>query len=189
VRDWFAAADAADVQAGWYTYLFVLNAEGNHAPERPLWIAYYPDPNDGSEWDDMHTAARAQGAVIHQYTSTLVNGKRTLDKNLVLDERWWARWIGGGGTQRRPRTIVEDDEMIVAIPDDTKLCVFRGTKSRFYAISGGVIVHVLFDEPNQSGIPKEVVGDALMAPISQGDLDVLRARTAHTAGVSIDQIP
>jgi hypothetical protein len=79
--------------------------------------------------------------------------------------------------------------MIVAIPDDSKQCTLLGTRSRFYAVSGGVIVHLLFDEPNQSGLPKELVGDAFAVPISKGDLDVLRARTAQTAGVSIDQVP
>lgn len=79
--------------------------------------------------------------------------------------------------------------MIVAIPDDSKHCTFLGARSRFYVVSGGVIVHLLFDEPNPSGLPKELVGDALAVPISRGDLDVLRARTAQTAGLSIDQIP
>jgi hypothetical protein len=30
---------------------------------------------------------------------------------------------------------------------------------------------------------------AYMAPISKGDLDVLRARTAQTAGVPLERIP
>jgi hypothetical protein len=184
LHDWFAAADAAGVKVGWYTYLFILNAEGNHAPDRPLWLAYYPDPNDGSYQPSMSNDAHTCRAKIHQFTST----HNTLDVNIVLDTRWWDDdWTA---TRPRPRrTLVEDDEMIVAIPDPAKRCAFRGTPSRFYAVSGGVIVHVFFDEPDQSGFPKEIVGEVFMAPISEGDLEVLRARSAHTAGVSADQIP
>lgn len=185
VREWFAAGDAAGVKVGWYTYLHVLNAEGNHAPDRPLWLAYYPDPNDGSYQASMSDNASACSAKIHQFTST----NNTLDVNVVLHTEWWDEWTGDGDIARRSRTIVEDDEMIVAVPDPTKQCVFRGVPSRFYAVSGGVIVHLLFDEPNQSGIPKEVVGDCLAVPLSEGDLQTLRARTAQTAGVPLDQIP
>ncbi len=188
VRDWFAAADAARVKVGWYTYLNTLDTEGNHAPDRPLWLAYYPDPNDGSYQPSMSDTAHARSAKIHQFTST----SGTLDVNIVLDTTWWDRWAGDDDDrrgQRRPRTIVEDDEMIVAIPDQSKRCSFRGSPSRFYAVSGGVIVHVFFDEPNQFGIPKEIVGDVFMAPISSGDLNVLRHRTAQTAGLPIEQIP
>jgi hypothetical protein len=188
VREWFAAADAAHVKAGWYTYLHILNAEGNHAPDRPLWLAYYPHPNDGSYQPSMSDNARARRAKTHQFTST----NDTLDVNIVLDTEWWDDWTGDDGgprSERRPRTIVEDDEMIVAIPDPSKRCALRGTPSRFYAVSGGVIVHVFFDEPNQFGLPKELVGDVFMAPISRGDLEVLRSRTAQSSGVPLEQIP
>jgi hypothetical protein len=183
VREWFGAAVAADVKVGWYTYLHILHAEGNHAPDRPLWLAYYPDPNDGRYLPSMSDTARVRRASIHQFTST----NDTLDVNIVLDTEWWDDWTGE--TKRRPRTIVEDDEMIVAVPDPSKRCAFRGERCRFYAVSGGVVVHVFFDEPNQFGIPNEIVGDVFIAPISRGDLDVLRARTAKTAGVALDQIP
>lgn len=183
VREWFAAADAAHVKVGWYTYLDILNAEGNHAPERPLWLAYYPDPNDGSFQPSMSDTARACRARIHQFTST----NDTLDVNIVLDTAWWDQWTGGD--DGRSRTILEDDEMIVAIVDRSRRCKFRGESCRFYAVSGGVIVHVFFDEPNRFGIPREIVGDVVIAPISEGDLEVLRARSARTAGVSIDRIP
>ena len=67
---------------------------------------------------------------------------------------------------------------------------FLGIVLRFYAVSGGAIVQVLFDDPNPSGLPKELVGDVLAVPISSGDLDVLRALyCADPPGVSIDQIP
>jgi hypothetical protein len=131
----------------------------------------------------MSDDARTSRAKIHQFTTT----NFTLDVNVLLDEAWRDDWTGD--TQPRPRTIVEDDEMIVAIPDPSKRCAFHGERSRFYAVSGGIIVHVFFDEPNQFGIPKEIVGDVFIAPISNGDLNVLRNRTAKTAGVSIDQIP
>ena len=36
---------------------------------------------------------------------------------------------GGGGEHPRAKTIVEDDEMIVAIPDDSKQCTFLGTRA------------------------------------------------------------
>jgi hypothetical protein len=182
VRAWFAAADAAGVKVGWYTGLSLLDTEGNHAPDRPLWIAYYPGRNDGSYEPAMSSDARTRGARIHQFSST----NNTLDVNIVLDTRWWDQWTSN---EHHTRTIVEDDEMIVAIPDRSKRCKFADQACRFYAVSGGVIVHVFFDEPNQFGIPKEIVGDVFIAPISSGDLDMLRARTAKSADVSIDQIP
>lgn len=91
VGEWFGAADQAGVQSGLYTYLFVLNAQGNHAPDRPLWLAYYPSPNDGSYDPSMSNDARAQGAKLYQFTST----HDTLDVNVVIDEAWWAGWAGG----------------------------------------------------------------------------------------------
>ena len=95
---------------------------------------------------------------------------------------------GGSGQHTRTKTIVEDDEMIVAIPDDSKQCTFLGTARVSMRCPVVCSCTCSFDDPNPSGLPKEVVGDVHAVPISNGDLDVLRARTAQTAGVSIDQI-
>jgi hypothetical protein len=183
VREWFAAADAAGVKAGWYTGLNVLDTEGNHAPDRPLWLAYYPGNDDGSYQSSMSDDARVRGARIHQFSST----HNTLDINVVLDTSWWDRW--SKDDEHRTRTIVEDDEMIVAIPDRAARCKFRNTTSRFYAISGGMIVHMFADEPNQFGLPEEIVGDVWIVPISSGDLDKLRSHTAIAANVPSNQVP
>lgn len=90
VGEWFAACDRAGVKSGWYCYLYLLNGQGNHAPDRPLWLAYYPGQNDGTYIPSMSDTARQKGALLHQYTSTA--GR--LDQNVVLDESWWAGWIG-----------------------------------------------------------------------------------------------
>jgi hypothetical protein len=106
VGEWFAAADAAGVKVGWYTYLNVVNAEGNHAPDRPLWLAYYPGTDDGSYQPSMSDDARARRATIHQFTTT----SGTLDVNIVLDDTWWSEWTGDDDmTPDQVRAIVREE--------------------------------------------------------------------------------
>jgi len=155
---------------------FLVDLLGKHPALRryPLWYTN-PLPNWPPDWPPA----------LHQYGYADVPGGTA-----VCDaDNFGPDYPRTQTTPAPARTILEDDEMIVAIPDPTKRCTFRGVASRFYAVSGGVIVHVCFDEPNPSGLPTELAGDALTLPISDGDLTVLRNRTSQTSGVPLDQIP
>lgn len=85
-----AKAAAVGFPCGFYTYLYLLNAQDGLADEWAAWdlrwIAYYPGTNDGSYPGWAIGDAQQRGAVLWQYTST--NGTR--DRNVVVDEAKWA---------------------------------------------------------------------------------------------------
>ncbi len=107
-------ADALGVRMGIYTYLNVLptvNLRG-----RDLWLAYYPGNNDGTYEPHYSDRARAEGAVIHQFTSS-ANADVGLDRNVILDEAWYAALVGG--VLPSGPAPVGDDVILRATSDST----------------------------------------------------------------------
>lgn len=81
-------------KTGTYTYLSVVGSVGGVINEfgSPLWLAYYPAPNDGHYPAGQEGDALRWGAVLWQYSSG-----GNLDRNVVLDEAWWAAHNNGSG--------------------------------------------------------------------------------------------
>lgn len=171
VTQWFAATDAAGVQAGWYCYLYLLNAQGNVAPGRPLWLAYYPGSNDGSYYPSMSDTARNKGARLHQYTSTA----GTLDQNIVLDEKWWSMWSDTVTPGPPPATEVTPDmnalcgplygvtgaddgtgNVVLLMQGSNRVHTFRGPARTVYGVN---IPASWLDWPHTEGIDFAWVGD------------------------------
>lgn len=88
-------------RTGLYTYLSIVGEVDSVRQEYhvPLWIAYYPDPNNGDLHWTQRGNAESWGAVWWQYTSghTSPTGER-VDMNVVLDELWHRNtFLAGGG--------------------------------------------------------------------------------------------
>lgn len=154
VGEWFGAADQAGVRSGWYCYLYLLNNQGNHAPDRPLWLAYYPSAS-GDYWPSQSDTARNLGAKIHQFTST--GGQ--IDKNVILDEPWWTDWSGSGGAGSQVdwdaiRVIVhatEGDNAMAMVPD------FQGHEVDLFVAANGDLIHNSFAPFGVRAVTNEVL--------------------------------
>lgn len=117
---------------GVYSYLAMLNQYGGPNGELAqvirdnfdaLWIAYYPEGNDGHYPASSDGPAREYGAKVWQFTST--NGSR--DLNVILDEEWYASIIGGTGASEPEASTKEPeggDNMLFVTNKDGKTAVF-----------------------------------------------------------------
>lgn len=103
----YDAAAELGVEAGLYTYLFLMPSIPDAVVAmRPLWLAYYPGANNGVYPANQDGAARQRGAVLWQFSSNATNPPG-LDENAVMDEAWFANeWAGGAPP---PEEITEED--------------------------------------------------------------------------------
>jgi hypothetical protein len=88
LTDALVTGEQAGMELGVYTYLAILPSVATSLRGHPLWLAFYPHPNDGSYPGGSEQNARDHGAKLWQYTSS--NGTR--DLNVILDEAWWHTW-------------------------------------------------------------------------------------------------
>jgi Glycosyl hydrolases family 25 len=143
VGEWFAAGDTYSVRAGWYTYLYLLRQFGmvsNPFAGRPFWIAYYPGANDGSYPAGQEGDAHAYTSQLWQYSSG-----GGLDRDVVLDETWWAHWSSGAAPIPQPSKEASD-MVILTVPG-----------GRTVLVVGNLILRDFVGAPNPYGIPQDAV--------------------------------
>lgn len=164
LEKFFGVCDEKGERAGYYAN----NWRVDHRlfAGRPFWLAGYPDPNDGV-WRDGYTPRASRDVQVWQWSSG-----GGLDRNVIIDEAWFARWVhgneptepeqqypadrsegtmqivvfrnfGGGHSARLCDGLVKIDELHGdGTPEGEPFGIPIGVKSQF---PSGVPVHVIPD--------------------------------------------
>lgn len=171
LRNAGARVDARWAPVGTYTYLYLLPSVRD-ALVGPLWLAYYPT-DSGAYWPAQSDAARGNGAVMHQFTST--GGTR--DLNAVLDEDWFHS-LSQGDNDMTP----EQMEAFLFEPTEYGVSRFevhmnkwadeRLAPAKFFDKPMKLVDWITLNDTIQSSKLKDLVAEAVKASVPAGsDVD------------------
>lgn len=173
----FARADELGIGAGYYANAHAVD----HQPflGRPFWLAQYPDPNDGTfpGLDRMtDPAVIGRPVQLWQYTSGANDPSGVgLDRNVVIDEAWWAALTGQEGA--------EDMALLEAIDDcdpaiwpgiaagsrwvdvETRFLVGTGVSGTPIRIPGNVIGEMAREKDTRNRAAASQLGGDVQPPV------------------------
>lgn len=175
--------DQLGLKLGVYTYLYIIDSVSNRVGNHPLWLAYYPNANDGTYPTGRDGDARRYGALLWQYTSS--NGTRDLSR--VLDDTRWTAWTGGTAPAPAPApSSNKETEMViyenVDITDKDKNSADGHWAARIgYSLvnisAGDAYVHAISGVPVVKGLRTlDIVGQCITGAKAQKNAEFWRSK-------------